>query len=205
MYKCHKSYKSSRPVKLILQIWILSTSPFLQRARHTGIQLTSRSIKQKIPTQHVVSTVPYYKRVLQNEHVHLYQNSSTLQISHRRVPRNLGKTPSKQHKITKSSFKQIRTGKYITPLLALITNRTEAFSIRHEGTNHEKFVQSSRMSYIPICVRVALAASDEQSILDILATGKIHMKDRNHGLAWTKLNNGIYAKQSTDLRVNSYI
>ena len=73
--------------------------------------------------------------------------------------------------------------KYITPLLALITNRTEAFSILHEDTNHGKFVQSNRMSYIPICVRVALAASDEQSILDIPATGKIHMKERNHGLA----------------------
>ena len=67
--------------------------------------------------------------------------------------------------------------------LALITNRTEAFSIRHEGTNHENFVQSNRMSYIPICVRVALAASDEQSILDLLATDEIHMEDRNRGLA----------------------
>ena len=113
----------------------------------------------------------------------LYQNSSTLQISHRRVPRNLGKMPSKQHKITKSNFKQIRMRKYITPLLALITNRTEAFSIRHEGTNLEKFVQSNRMSYIPICVRVALAASDVQSILDIPATDEIFMEDRNRGLA----------------------
>jgi len=40
---------------------------------------------------------PYYKRVLQKEHVHLYQHSSALQISHR-VPRNLGKTPSKKNK-----------------------------------------------------------------------------------------------------------
>ena len=67
--------------------------------------------------------------------------------------------------------------------LALIANRNETFSIRHEGTNHEKFVQSSRMSYILICVRVALADSDVQSILNIPATHEIHMEDRNHGLA----------------------
>ena len=53
------------------------------------------------------------------------------------------------------------------------------------------------MSYIPICVRVALAASDEQSILDILATDEIHMEDRNRGLAWTKLNSGIYTTQNS--------
>ena len=38
-----------------------------------------------------------------------------LQISHR-VLRNLAKMPSKKHKITGSSFKQIRIEKYITPL-----------------------------------------------------------------------------------------
>ena len=32
-------------------------------------------------------------------------------------------------------------------------------------------------------VRVALATSDVQSILDIPATNEIHMEDRNHGLA----------------------
>ena len=32
-------------------------------------------------------------------------------------------------------------------------------------------------------VRVALATSDVQSILDIPATDEIHMEDRNHGLA----------------------
>ena len=65
--------------------------------------------------------------------------------------------------------------------LAVIANtRKKTFSIRHEGTHHEKFVQSSRMSYIPICVRVALATSDVQSILDISATDEIHMEGRNH-------------------------
>ena len=59
----------------------------------------------------------YYKRVLQNEHVHLYQNSSTLQISHG-VHRNLGETPSKKHKIMRSSFEQISMGKYITLLIS---------------------------------------------------------------------------------------
>ena len=39
------------------------------------------------------------------------------------------------------------------------------------------------MSYILICVRVALAASDVQSILGIPATDEIHMEDLNHGLA----------------------
>ena len=39
------------------------------------------------------------------------------------------------------------------------------------------------MSYILICVRVALADSDVQSILNIPATHEIHMEDRNHGLA----------------------
>ena len=39
------------------------------------------------------------------------------------------------------------------------------------------------MSYILICVRVVLAGSDVQSILNIPATQEIHMEDRNHGLA----------------------
>ena len=63
------------------------------------------------------------------------------------------------------------------------------------------------MSYILICVRVVLAASDVQSILDIPATDEIHMEpDRNRGLAWQAEQWHIHhAKQSTDLRVNSYI
>ena len=51
------------------------------------------------------------------------------------------------------------------------------------------------MSYILTYVRVALATSDVQSILDIPATDEIHMEDRNHGLAWTKPNSGIYNTQ----------
>ena len=46
------------------------------------------------------------------------------------------------------------------------------------------------MSYILRYVWVALATSDVQSILEILATYEILMEDQNHGLAWTKLNNG---------------
>ena len=61
--------------------------------------------------------------------------------------------------------------------LAVIANRNKAFSIRYGSTHHEKFVQSSRMSNILICVRVALATSDVQSILDIPATDKIHMEN----------------------------
>ena len=76
--------------------------------------------------------------------------------------------------------------------MAVIANRNQAFSIRHKGTNHEKFVPSRRMSYILTCVRVALAPSDVQRILEIPATDEIHMEDRNHGLARSKPNNGIY-------------
>ena len=46
-----------------------------------------------------------------------------------------------------------------------------------------KFVPSRRMSYTLTYVRVALATSDVQSILDIPATDEIHMEDRNQGLA----------------------
>ena len=47
------------------------------------------------------------------------------------------------------------------------------------------------MSYILTYVRVELATSDVQSILETPATDEIHMKDRNYGLAWTKPNNGL--------------
>ena len=53
------------------------------------------------------------------------------------------------------------------------------------------------MSYILICVRVTLATSDVQSILDIPATDEIHMEDRNHGLASTKPNNVIYTTKNS--------
>jgi len=39
------------------------------------------------------------------------------------------------------------------------------------------------MSCILTEVRVALATSDVQSILEIPTTDEIHMEDRNHGLA----------------------
>ena len=58
------------------------------------------------------------------------------------------------------------------------------------------FFTSLRMSNIlTYQVRVALATSDVQSTLEIPATDEIHMEDRNHGLAWTKPNNGIYNTQ----------
>ena len=44
-------------------------------------------------------------------------------------------------------------------------------------------------------VQVALATSDVQSILDILATDEIHMEDQNHGLAWAKPHSDIYNTQ----------
>ena len=54
------------------------------------------------------------------------------------------------------------------------------------------------MPYILICVRVPLATSDVHSSLDIPTTAdEIHMEDRNHSLAWTKPNNGIYTTQNS--------
>ena len=50
-------------------------------------------------------------------------------------------------------------------------------------THHEKFVPSRRISYPLSYVRVALAALDVQSVLEMPATDEIHMEDRNHGLA----------------------
>ena len=44
-----------------------------------------------------------------------------------------------------------------------------------------KFVQSSRMSYTLICVRVALATSDVQIFVEIPATDELHMEGRNQG------------------------
>ena len=52
------------------------------------------------------------------------------------------------------------------------------------------------MSCILREVRVALAPSGEQSTLEISATDEIHMEDRNHGLAWTKPNSGMYNTQT---------
>ena len=72
----------------------------------------------------------HFKRGLLKGHVHLYHNSSIMQISHR-VLRNLEKMPSKKHKIRRSSFKNIRIEKYITPLASCLASRTPAFSIRH--------------------------------------------------------------------------
>jgi len=54
----------------------------------------------------------------------------------------------------------------------------------------------SRMLYIFIYGRVALATSVVQNILVIPANDEIIMEDRNHGLAWTKPNNGIYTTQN---------
>jgi len=56
----------------------------------------------------------------------------------------------------------------------------------------QEHVPSRRMSYIVTYVRVELVATtDVQSLLEIPATDEILMEDRNHGLTWTKPNNGI--------------
>ena len=94
------------------------------------------------------------------------------------------KMPSKKHKITRSSFKEVRIEKYLRHWLAVIGKRKPAFSIRHKGTHHEKFVPCRSVCYILTYVRVELAtSSDVQRILEIPATDEIHMEDPNHGLA----------------------
>ena len=117
------------------------------------------------------------------------------------------KMPSKKYKITiYRASKKKRSKSTLRHWLAVIANRNQAFSIRHKGTHHENFKPCRRMCYILTSVRVALATSDAQRILEIPATDEIHMEDRNYGLAWTKPNNGIYwqhAKQSTDLCVKT--
>ena len=48
------------------------------------------------------------------------------------------------------------------------------------------------MSNILTYVRVALVATiNVQNLKELPATDEIHMEDQNHGLAWTKPNNGI--------------
>ena len=42
-------------------------------------------------------------------------------------------------------------------VVAVIANRNQAFSIRHKGTHHERFMPSRRMSNILTCVRVQCA------------------------------------------------
>ena len=139
---------------------------FIDRGARHKIQLTPRSIEQKyaLNMQHR----PQYKRVLQKEHVRLYDlyikiapqcrfAIECLEIQEKRHQRNTCK-------ITRSSFKQIRIEKYINiyaigQLLQPI--EAKVFLIRREDTHHEIFAQSSRMSYILICVRVALATSVE--------------------------------------------
>ena len=74
--------------------------PVLHRARHTNTQPTSRSIRPN--NTH-------------SERVCLYQNSSTLQISHR-VRKNLDAVKETQNNEVELQIKQIRIKKYTTPL-----------------------------------------------------------------------------------------
>ena len=124
-----------------------------------------------------------------------YQNSSILQIEHW-VHQKSRKMLSKKHKITRwRASKKWGLKSTSRHWLAVIAKRNQAFSIRHKGTHYEKFVPIHRMSYILTgftYVWVALATSDVQRILEIPATDEIHMEDRNHALAWTKPNSGIY-------------
>ena len=60
------------------------------------------------------------------------------------------------------------------------------------------------MSYILTYVRVALAASDVQSILEIPATDEIHMEDRNQTCVSTATF-GSCGTRTTNGRINLYI
>ena len=60
------------------------------------------------------------------------------------------------------------------------------------------------MSYILTYVRVALATSDIQSILEIPATDEIHLEDRNQTcVQQLHLNHGV--TKTTNGRINLYI
>ena len=52
-----------------------------------------------------------------------------------------------------------------------------------------------QMSYILTNVRVTLATSDVQSILEIPVTNEIHMEDRNHGLDYKDRFNRLVRQQ----------
>ena len=56
-----------------------------------------------------------------------------------------------------------------------------------------------KLSNILIFVRVAPAITEVLSILEILATDEIQMKNWNHNFAWTKSNYGIRNTQNSDL------
>ena len=71
---------------------------------------------------------------------------------------------------------------------AVIDNRTQTFLTRHYTPR--KLCAQLQMSYILTYVRVALATSGLQNILDISATYDIYRTDGNHGLAGTEPNNG---------------
>ena len=60
------------------------------------------------------------------------------------------------------------------------------------------------MCYILTYVRVALAISDVQSILEMLATGEIHLEDRNQTCASTATFESCGTK-TTNGRINLYI
>ena len=49
------------------------------------------------------------------------------------------------------------------------------------------------------CTSNAPATADVQIILEVLATDKMHIVDRNLGLAWRKSSNGIYNMQNCQL------
>ena len=88
------------------------------RSREGYTYQHSTNIKEpnaKIRTQPRAST-PFKRAGLQNEHVRFYQNTDKLQISHW-VHQKSRKMPSKEHKITRSSFKRVRIEKYITQWL----------------------------------------------------------------------------------------
>ena len=59
------------------------------------------------------------------------------------------------------------------------------------------------MSYILTYVRVALATSDVQSILEILATDEIHMEDQNQTCVSTATFESCCTR-TTNARINLY-
>ena len=158
---------------------------------NTSTQLMSRSIKQEI---HAFNPdhQPLFKERVCKTNMCVFIKVTPYCRSSIECIRNPEKWRQRKNKISRSSFKEVRIEKFITPLASCYSKRNQAFSIRHKGTHHEKFVPSRRMSYIHTYVRVALATSDVQRILEIPATDEIYMEDQNHGLARTNPNSGTY-------------
>ena len=93
----------------------------------------------------------------------------------------------KKHKIMKSSFKQIRIEKYVTPFASCYYQYNAGiFDPSRRYTPQEVCTKPHIMSFIFRHVPAVLATTVGKSVISMLeipVTDEIHMQDRNHGLA----------------------